>query len=172
MSLSKVTVTLDPPVEAAIIGSIEDISLDAREARLISVPITIPPPVASSSIATADSEVRITAVSFLFNRFFPVLESLSKRGKRLHATKEQRLTASYARDSSLDVFVVPPRPRIRAEWVELPEWLYEGETRKIGLKLRAEGRAVRDLRLHMGQLGLIRLKSGESFASASDRLSR
>ena len=60
--------------------------------------------------------------------------------------------------------IVPPRPRVRAEWVDLPTGAYDGEIVKVGLKLELVGgaEAVEEIELVPLNPGVLRLASDPS----------
>ena len=133
--------------------------MEPYETRSILLPITLASAPSTISMHDAIKQSAVSSVSFRFNRFFPVTQSLARRGKRLHATKAQRLNATYGADTSLRIEIVPPRPRIRAEWVDLPSTAYEGEEVRIGLRVELVGgvQSVEALDLTCASPGVLRL---------------
>ena len=111
--LSDLRLTTEPPIDISLI---DEINLRPQEARTISFRI-VPSEIASYTI---------TSISFLFHNFFPCTQSLAKRGKRLHATKVQRLKPAYAADRSLTIEVGPSRPRLAAH-INCPSEMFLGE---------------------------------------------
>ena len=160
LTLSAVTVTLDPPIPDAGIATTDDIFMEPYESRSILLPITLPP-ISQSSPSAAQASFTISTVEYRFNRFFPVSQPLVKKGKRLHTTKAHRLAPTYASDTSLRVEIVPPRPRVRAEWVDLTTGSYEGEVVNVGLQLELVGgaEAVQEIELVPSIPGMLRLAS-------------
>jgi hypothetical protein len=132
------------------IEPIPEIPLEAYETRLVRISVTVP----SSGSITLDS------VSFLFHRFLPVTQPLKKRGKRLHATKAQRIGTEYGTDTSLTAQIVQGGPSIRAELVRVGEGVvYDGEEVQLGLRIRNGGReAVEGLQMVLGETGSLRLR--------------
>jgi hypothetical protein len=126
------------PVDALAITAIDDIELEPYETRTISIPV----------VASKTSTVTINSASFSFHRFFPCEQSLEQRGKRLHATKAQRITPTYGKDNSLVVEIGEPRPILCMEWEDLPEEVYAGEQVKAKLRVRNAGKvAVENVQL-------------------------
>ncbi|TYJ59142.1 hypothetical protein B9479_000131 [Cryptococcus floricola] len=130
--ISKLELQFDPP-SAVEMESHPDITLDPYESRAIFCSVVVPTSYPSSGT------IKLLSVSFKFNGFLPCIQNLAKRGKRLHATKAQRLQPTYAEDTSLTVFLSAERPRILAEWVDLPENVYEGEIVESAIRIRNVG---------------------------------
>lgn len=66
----------------------------------------------------------------------------------MHSTKAQRLTPTYAPDSSLTVSVQPPRPNLVARLDVMPVTLGQGETKRVPVKfINTGGSGLRGLRL-------------------------
>jgi hypothetical protein len=82
---------------------------------------------------------RITSVSYLLNGVLKCTETLARRGKRLHATKEQLINPTYAQDTSLDVAVREPVPTLNADLSDLPTTLFEGESVLCHIRLSNPG---------------------------------
>jgi hypothetical protein len=84
---------------------------------------------------------RITSVSYLLNGVLKCTETLARRrrGKRLHATKEQLIHPTYAQDTSLDVAVREPVPTLNADLSDLPTTLFEGESVLCHIRLSNSG---------------------------------
>jgi hypothetical protein len=169
LTLSSVTIALDPPIQGAEIASTDDLLMEPYETRSILLPISLPSSAPATNDASPISSFTVSTVSFRFNRFCPVTQLLAKRGKRLHASKAQRLNATYGPDTSLKVELAASRPRIRAEWVYLPAAAYEGEEVHVGLRIELIGgaQAVQDLELWAAQPGIWRSPSGMSSFLAS-----
>lgn len=139
------------PSASVDIPPIEEITLEPYESKVIAVPVTVSSP----------SSITFDSVSYMFHRFFPYTQSLEKRGKRLHATKEQRITPTYAKDTSLTVEVGESRPKLVAEWEGIPEETYEGEEVEVVLKVTNTGKtAVKEVQIVSTEDGVLRLKEG------------
>jgi hypothetical protein len=146
----------------------EVINLKPYETRKILIHIT----------AHRPGTIEITSVSFLFHRFLPCTQSLIKKGKRLHATKAQRIGASYRRDTSLTVDVGIEGVRMDVRLEGIPEDLYEGEAVEGVLLVKNTGkRAIEGIQLLISEVGMIRLKPpgvyrSENSSSRSDHTKR
>lgn len=138
-----------------------------------SCPLQISLSVKASSIQTLE----FTHVTFAFHKLLPCRQSLTRRGKRLHATKAQRLTPTYAPDTSLSVSIRPPRPNLAVSLDALPLALGQGESSTVSIELSNTGGApLRDLRLLVSDpsvLSVVGAKKGPSSeGERSVRLSR
>lgn len=98
--------------------------------------------------ATSLTSFKFTSVSFRFNDLLPCTESLVKKPKRLNATRNQLVTATYAEDTSLSVIIRSPIPILSISLDELPDNLYAGEARMTSITLT-----------NTGQVALINLKA-------------
>ena len=128
------------------IPEITDIDLSPYEARTVIFPVT----------ATQPSTISITSISFMFHRFFPCTQPLGKRGKRLFGTKQQRLTPTYAKDTSLTIEIGASRPRIRALLKGVPDQLYHGETVSCNFIIENTGSLpVESLEMFINEPGMI-----------------
>lgn len=98
--------------------------------------------------AKREGSYTLDAIKFRYNQLLKCTESLTRKGSRLHATKEQLLHATYAEDSTLKVLVKPPRPLLQVRCANGIPTLLEGETVNISFSLRNSGsRALRHLRV-------------------------
>jgi len=150
--LSDLTVTADRP-DAVSITMIPEVTLDPYETRTIEIAIT-------NLIATTFT---VTDVSFMYHRFLPCRQSLRRRGKRLHVSKTERLTPTFAADTTLTVDIGDARPQLRAELRDLPMVLYAGEEVDAVLRLTNVGKlAVDDVQLLTNGMGMIRLRDSIS----------
>lgn len=78
----------------------------------------------------------------------PFTQSLKKQGRRLNATREQRLTPTYAPDRSLLVKVREPKPSLKVRLESSPSDLLVGEEWGGNLILQNVGSvSLRDLRV-------------------------
>ena len=146
--LANITVLTEPSQDLTI-EIIPDLTLEPYETRFLSIPIT----------ATAPTTITITSVSFSFHRFFPCTQSLTRRGKRLHATKAHRLTPTYGTDTSLTVEIGAARPLLRVELDNEPEAVFEGEQVEMGLRLHNNGKvAVGRIQLVSSDMDILRLR--------------
>ncbi|WVO13310.1 hypothetical protein L204_100923 [Cryptococcus depauperatus] len=121
------------PSDCTSILSPNSITLDPYETRTISILVTITLPSTTSSI-------KLVGVSYKFHDFFPCNQTLERKGKRLHTTKNQRVTPTYAQDTSLTLTILPERPRITVELLSLPQEIYTGEQVECILKIKNIGR--------------------------------
>lgn len=78
----------------------------------------------------------VQSISFSVNGLFRCHESLQRKGRRLQATREQRLTPTYAEDLSLQVTVKQPVPKLEVDASALPDSLLAGESCVAFLTLR------------------------------------
>ena len=107
--------------------------------------------------ALCTTVLAIPHVSFLFHRFFPCTQSLHRSGKRLHATKAQRIAPSYADPTILTIDVGARRPQMSAELADIPTDLLAGEEVQGMLQLVNVGKvAVEEIQLFMSRLGTLR----------------
>ncbi len=103
------------------VESVDDFDLAPLETRELNVRITS---------ATAGS-YRMSSVTFLFHDMLPCKQSLKKKGKRLFGTKQERLEAAYAQDTSLDISIGSAAPNIQVDLDALPSILLHGELRSV-----------------------------------------
>ncbi|EPQ31061.1 uncharacterized protein PFL1_01250 [Pseudozyma flocculosa PF-1] len=117
------------PVDAVMLGP--------REVRWLSIPIRV-----------REAGVhRVTHISSVIADELPITESLDKRGKRLGATREQRLTPTYAPDQMLRLTVHEAEPAITASLASPPSSMLLGEECRVELTLRnVSGEGLRDVR--------------------------
>ncbi|KAN0065887.1 hypothetical protein ACQY0O_001018 [Thecaphora frezii] len=126
-------------IEADDIGTL---TLGPREARRLSIPIRV------GEVGT----FRVTHVSFILADELPFDQALEKRGKRLTATKEQRLQPTYALDESLRLTVHEPEPAVSAHLVSPPTTLLLGEECRVELRVGNAGLTdVQDVRILCNQ---------------------
>lgn len=152
--MSDVTIRVDGATDDITIESIPEITLEPYETRLITLDLT----------ATRSNTIEISSVSFMFHRFFPVNQPLQRKGKRLTATKEQRITPTYGSSASISVEIQASRPSISVELEGWPGTLYAGEETQATLRLVNIGSvAVTEIQLLASEPGMIRIspKSGK-----------
>ena len=100
--------------------------------------------------STKLAKLRCAHVSFRLAGAVPLRQVLDKRGARLNATREQRIssTAMYAEDQSLVVEIREARPELALELLEPPTRLGLGEEASTTLRLTNVGRVpIADLRV-------------------------
>jgi hypothetical protein len=132
--------------------SLSEVVLEPYETRLISLPIKIDKP----------GTITIQSVEFDFHRFFPCEQPLARKGRRLHGTKQQRVTPTYANDTSLKVEIGDAWPMVSARVEGLPDMMYVGEQVRGTLEIRNEGSiAFSDIQLFVNEQGCIRLADGK-----------
>ncbi|RXK41319.1 hypothetical protein M231_01469 [Tremella mesenterica] len=159
--ISDLTITTSS-IDDLEISTLSEITLEAYETRNLSIDIKANTPVSFS----------LKSVEFMFHRFFPCSQSLERKGRRLHSTKEQRLTPTYAKDTSLQVRVEAGRPSVQAEFVGLPDVMYAGEALRVELRIRNTGReVVRDFGIFVGERLSIRLAGSYDPSSEMTTLS-
>ncbi|WVQ94767.1 hypothetical protein IAU59_001848 [Kwoniella sp. CBS 9459] len=150
--LSDLTVSFDASEEDVEVETIEEISLEPYETRVISLTVT------PGSATT----LHLSQVTFLFHRFFPCVQSLGRKGRRLHATKAQKLTPSYAEDTSLTVHVTPSRAILGVELIDIPETVYAGEEVEGSIRVVNRGKVgVQDLEMMWSHYGVVRRRASD-----------
>jgi hypothetical protein len=161
LALTNVRVTVSG-VDDVATESLTEVVLDPYETRLISLPIKVSEP----------GTITIETVKFDFHRFFPCEQPLSRRGRRLHTTKQQRITPTYATDTSLNVEIQSARPLISASLKGLPQMIFVGEEVAGTLEIRNEGTvAFQGVQIFASEQGSIRLAQGELQLARSDEQS-
>ena len=150
LALTNVRITADS--DDLSTESLSEVILEPYETRIISLPIT----------ATKPGTITIKSVKFDFHRFFPCEQLLARRGRRLHATKQQRVEPTYANDTSLNVEIQQARPVVSASLEGVPDIMYVGEQVGGTLVIRNEGKiAFGGVQLFVNELGSVRLANGE-----------
>ncbi|WVF67170.1 hypothetical protein IAT40_001916 [Kwoniella sp. CBS 6097] len=150
VALSDLTVTFESS-EQVNVETIEELPLEPYETRVISLSVT----------PTSATTLRLSQVTFLFHRFFPCVQDLHRKGRRLQTTKAQKLTPTYAEDTSLTVDVAPTRAILGVEVVDVPETVYAGEEVEGSIRVVNRGKVgVHDLRMIWNHYGVIRPKAG------------
>lgn len=92
--------------------------------------------------------LQVTGIAFNLSGVVPFTQSLKKQGRRLNATREQRLTPTYAPDRSLLVKVREPKPSLKVRLESSPSDLLVGEEWGGNLILQNVGSvSLRDLRV-------------------------
>lgn len=139
------------------VETIPEVQLAPLESRSISLRVT----------ATSAGRLQPVQVDFSFHNILPCTQSLEKRGKRLFATKQDRLTPTYAKDKSLAIEVRGARPRIQINLELGSEPLYQGEIRKGSLVIVNTGSTtVTSLRMLVSEPGWLRFSGSVSSESA------
>ncbi|WRT65667.1 uncharacterized protein IL334_002612 [Kwoniella shivajii] len=146
--LTDITLTIDP-TEDITVETISEISLEPYETRVISLSVT----------PSWASTIHLSNVTFLFHRFFPCVQALTKKGRRLHGTKAQRLNPTYAEDTSLTVNVTSSRAGLHVELEGFPDRAYAGEEVEGRIRLFNRGKTqVENVGMIWNHVGLIRRK--------------
>lgn len=131
----------------------DDIALEPYESRQIALTVT---PKSAGTLS-------VKAARFTFHRFLPIVQSLHRRGKRLQATKAQRVTPTYAEDTSLTVHIEATAPRVIAHIIGVPDAVYAGEVVDAELRLRNSGTLpVEDVQLLTSHCGVVSLPTDSS----------
>lgn len=147
LALANVRITIAESHDLAT-ESLAEVVLEPYETRLISLPIKVDKP----------GTITIQSVKFDFHRFFPCEQTLARKGRRLHSTKQQRIAPTYANDTSLRVEIGNARPIVSARLEGLPQTMYVGEQVTGTLEIRNEGSiAFSDVQLFVNEQGCIRL---------------
>jgi len=150
LALTNVRITADS--DDLSTESLSEVILEPYETRIISLPIT----------ATKPGTMTIKSVKFDFHRFFPCEQPLARRGRRLHATKQQRVEPTYANDTSLNVEIQQARPVMSVRLEGVPDVMFVGEQVGGTLVIRNEGKiAFAGVQLFVNELGCLRLAKGE-----------
>jgi hypothetical protein len=158
LALANVRITADS--DDLSTESLSEVILEPYESRIIS-PIT----------ATKPGTITIKSVKFDFHRFFPCEQPLARRGRRLHATKQQRVEPTYANDTSLYVEIQQARPVMSASLEGIPDVIFVGEQVGGTLVIRNEGKiAFGGVQLFVNELGSVRLATGEFLESSCTKL--
>ncbi|WVQ79020.1 hypothetical protein IAT38_001112 [Cryptococcus sp. DSM 104549] len=147
--LANLTAAFTSPdgAESVTVERIPEVTLQPYESRPITLSIT----------PTTATTLRLSTVSFLFHNFFPCVQSLERHGKRLQATKAQRMTPTYAEDPSLSVAVLPARARIEVELEGVPDVVHEGEEVRAVVRVVNKGKAgVEDVGMVWSEEGMVR----------------
>lgn len=151
LALANVRITITESHDL-VTESLAEVVLEPYETRLISLPIKVDKP----------GTITIQSVKFDFHRFFPCEQTLARKGRRLHSTKQQRITPTYANNTSLRVEIGNARPIVSARLEGLPDAMYVGEQVKGILGIRNEGSiAFSDVQLSVNEQGCIRLADGK-----------
>lgn len=115
------------------------------------------------------------AITFTANGVLKCRQSLERKGKRLQATREQRLEPTYAKDLSLQVTVKPPVPKLQVDTAALPDNLLAGQTCISHIIVKnCTSESVADLRIlssHPHFLLPLQEESGERISRARSPLS-
>ncbi|EKD03504.1 hypothetical protein A1Q2_02222 [Trichosporon asahii var. asahii CBS 8904] len=126
--LENLTVGIEPAA-AVEVQTIDEVALAPYETGAIRLAIT----------PKAEGPFTVANATFTFHRFLPCVESLERKGKRLFATKQQRLKPMYAKDTSLTVHAEATRPRLEIELTGVPGSMFEGELVDAEITLRNKG---------------------------------
>ena len=97
----------------------------------------------------APGDLKVESVHYRFSGEIEAEMAIQPRGRRLNNTDEERKSVVYGEVKFLDVHVLPPVPRMRAELLEFPEQLRRGEARMVVLQLTNEGAtAINSVQVH------------------------
>ncbi|OCF34119.1 hypothetical protein I316_04067 [Kwoniella heveanensis BCC8398] len=156
--LSDLTVTFDPSDNVEV-DTIDEVPLEPYETRVISLSVT----------PTSATTLKLSQVTFLFHRFFPCVQELQRKGRRLHTTKAQKLTPTYAEDTSLTIHVAPSRAILGVDITDIPETVYAGQEVEGSIKIVNRGKvAVQDLRMIWNHPGVISTRAVQNDTKHSD----
>ncbi|PWN52637.1 hypothetical protein IE53DRAFT_384894 [Violaceomyces palustris] len=129
---------MDEQPDGIVAESLAILELEARESRVIAIPVKSSKP----------GKFRGVAVSFLLEDLLPLKEVLEKKGKRLTATKAQRMEPAYAQDQSLVITIHEPKPVLSVDIKDRFTFLGLGEEKTVALILENEGTVpLTDLRV-------------------------
>ena len=128
LALSDIRVSLSGTDDIST-DSLGEVELEAYETQTLSIPISISNP----------GKYTVKSVHFNFNRFFPYEQMLARKGRRLHATKQQRIEPTYADDATLTISIEPSRPTAVVSLEASTGYVYEGEEVPLTLHIRNTG---------------------------------
>lgn len=132
--------------------AMDEITLEPYETRILSLPVQFETP----------GSYTLRSVKFNFHRFFPYEQELARKGKRLHATKQQRLEPTYAADTSLTVIVEKARPVMSASLDGPSDSVLLGEAVPLTLRIRNDGTIPFDrVQLFTDQASSIHISAGQ-----------
>ncbi|KAL5534350.1 hypothetical protein ACEPAG_812 [Sanghuangporus baumii] len=142
------------------VETIEEIYLNARERRTVSISIKTRRP----------SNLTVAMLSYAFLGLLPTTESLAVRGKRLHDTAYQRQNKVYAADVLPKVEIEGREQRLLATFTDAqPVILARGEVVQISLRLENMGtKNIGEVWLVHGPSDEIWMEENEPDAVASD----
>lgn len=106
--------------------------LDAEAQQVYSVPVRL----------GACGTFRLHSVTCVLAGRLPVRQTMHKRGARLHATKAQRITPTYAPDTSLQVRIRAACPCIDVAVHDAPDVAYVGMALQLRVTLHNRGTAA------------------------------
>jgi len=113
-------------------------------------------------IPKIEGTLQIQGIKYFLFDLVKAVHPFKRRGKRLNATKEQRMNVMYAEDKSLIFTVTPPMPLLDVVFHSKPSTVYAGETAKIILEINNKGNcALKNLKLIMNQNSLVYVGSPE-----------
>lgn len=128
LTLSDIRVSLSGTDEISS-DSLDEIELEPYESRVLAIPISLPKP----------GKYTVNSVRFNFNRFFPYEQTLARKGRRLHATKQHRIQPTYADDTTLTISIEPSRPTATVSIDTPPGPVHEGEEVPMTIHIRNTG---------------------------------
>jgi hypothetical protein len=113
-------------------------------------------------IPKIEGTLKIQGIKYLLFNLVRAVHSFERKGKRLNATREQRMNKMYAEDKSLIFTVTPPMPLLDVVSHSKPGSVYAGETSKIILEINNKGNStLKNLKLAMNHNSLIYIGSPE-----------
>ncbi|TIA83158.1 hypothetical protein E3P98_01011 [Wallemia ichthyophaga] len=135
------------------------VELAAMQALPLTFKCSIPTP----------SAVKLSSVSFTLDGLARFTESLTRNGRRLNDTKEQRIGRFYAPDLSLQVRAHEASPKLSASLVGVPQRMGLGEGRLAHLVLNNTGLLdVDDIRVAVNEQSFVVLGVDGGIDSALD----
>ncbi|KAI3625589.1 hypothetical protein CBS9595_000950 [Malassezia furfur] len=121
------------PLDAAHVSlDAPPLRLDAEAQQVYSVPVRL----------GACGTFRLHSVAYVLAGRLPVRQTMHKRGARLHATKMQRTTPTYAPDTSLQVRVRAACPCVDIAVHDAPDAAYVGAALRLRVSLHNRGTAA------------------------------
>jgi len=113
-------------------------------------------------IPKIEGTLKIKGIKYFLFDLVKAFHPFEKKGKRLNATREQRMNVMYSEDKSLLFTVTPPMPLLDVVFHSKPTSVFAGETTKIILEINNKGNCtLKNLKLVMNQNSLVYIGSPE-----------
>ncbi|KAI8381466.1 ER-golgi trafficking TRAPP I complex 85 kDa subunit-domain-containing protein [Radiomyces spectabilis] len=109
--------------------AIPDITLEPLEQRTLHLAI----------VPRREGSLKVTGLHYTLNDLVHSFRPFHKKGRRLNATKEQRMTPTYAPDRTLDILVTSPMPLLDVAFHQIPETILSGEVVQAVLEINNRG---------------------------------
>lgn len=123
------------------------------------------------AVCKIEGAFRLQGISYVLDSSLSCFDDLARRGQRLVHTREQRLEPAYAPDTSLDIAICPPGPRLAIHLDELPKTMLHGETRSATLRVANSGQVgLRHLRMNCSDPSFLCLSRSQVEVEANGAL--